>query len=125
MSAAVLDLIDIYDGEGAVILIQHHNGGKPAFDVKTSAEVLASPGSVSGLQPSRSVLVAINGLYNNAVMLASMVRSIANDIAVECVYAESVELANFLVTEARKQGNEPYMSAEALMMEGISRRNGA
>ncbi|KAG1777603.1 hypothetical protein EV702DRAFT_1045345 [Suillus placidus] len=72
MSAAVLDLINIYDGEGAVIFVQHQNHGKPTFNVKTSGEVLASPGTLSGLQESSHVLVAIDGLYNNPLMLASM-----------------------------------------------------
>lgn len=54
-----------------------------------------------------------------------MVRSIANDISVDCMYAESVELANYLVTEARKECDEPYMSAEGLMMEHITDTNAA
>ncbi|KIK34066.1 hypothetical protein CY34DRAFT_110421 [Suillus luteus UH-Slu-Lm8-n1] len=89
MSTAVLDLINIYDGEGAIILIRCQNHGIPAFD-------------------SKGVLVAINCLYNNPVMLA-----------------KSVELANYLVTEARKERDEPYMSAEGLMMEHIIDTNAA
>ncbi|KAG2362070.1 hypothetical protein BDR07DRAFT_1074334 [Suillus spraguei] len=68
MSSAVLDLIEIYDGEGAVIFIQRQMGGKPAFHVKTSADVKASQTSAL---PSNSVLVAINSLYENPFMIAS------------------------------------------------------
>ncbi|KAG1823152.1 hypothetical protein EV424DRAFT_1534514 [Suillus variegatus] len=125
MSAAVLDLIEMYDGEGAVIFIQRQSRGKPAFEVKSSAEVKASAQAQTGTQPLNSVLVAIDGLYHNPLMLASMVRSIANDVTVDCVYAESVELANFLVTEATKEKDAAYPSAQGLMMEEIAEKNSA
>lgn len=54
-----------------------------------------------------------------------MVRSIANDVTVDCVYAESVELANFLVTEATKEKDAAYPSAQGLMMEEIAEKNSA
>jgi hypothetical protein len=46
--------------------------GKPSFLVRTSAEVKASAASQTFDLSSDSVLVAINGLYNNPLMMASM-----------------------------------------------------
>jgi len=123
MSSAVLDLIDVYDGEGAVIFIQRQMRGRPTFCVKSSAEVKASGASQTSESSSSSVLVAINGLYANPVMMASMVKSIANDLTVDCVYAESLELANFLVMEAMKEGHAAYVSAEGLMMQEMVQKN--
>ncbi|KAG2134385.1 uncharacterized protein EDB93DRAFT_1107302 [Suillus bovinus] len=117
MSAAVLDLINLYDGEGAVIFIEHQNRGKPSFDMKSSAVVKAlAGGKMTG---HSSVLVAVNNLYHNPLMLASRWPK----ISVDCVYAESVELANFLVAEARKQEGAVYASAEGLTIKDILRHN--
>lgn len=51
-----------------------------------------------------------------------MVKSIANDITVDCVYAESRALANFLVSEAIKQEDAAYVSAEGHIMQEIARK---
>lgn len=52
-----------------------------------------------------------------------MIKSIANDITVDCVYAESLLLANFLVAEAMKQEDAAYASAEGVMMQEIVEKN--
>ncbi|KAG1866007.1 hypothetical protein F4604DRAFT_1682999 [Suillus subluteus] len=112
MFAAVLELIEIYDGEGAVIFIECQNCGNPRFEVMNSADVKAFAGSQMPVETFHSFLVALNGLYDNPLMLASMVRSIAKDVTMHCVYAELVELAKFLVMEAQKQQGAAYVSAE-------------
>ncbi|KIK37431.1 hypothetical protein CY34DRAFT_109089 [Suillus luteus UH-Slu-Lm8-n1] len=93
MSSAVLDIIELYDGVGAVIFIEHQVHSKPVFHAKTSTDVKASAVSQSGGQPSSPVLVVINGLYQNPFMMANMIKTVANDLTVD----ESLELANFLI----------------------------
>ncbi|KAG1876931.1 hypothetical protein C8R48DRAFT_768497 [Suillus tomentosus] len=123
MWAALLDLIELYDGEGAVIFVQRQNRGRPTFEVNSSADVKEFAEGVTGHGSLNSVLVAPNGLYHNPLMLASMVRSMANDVTVHCVYAESLELAYFLVAEATKIQHAPYASAGGLMMADIMEQN--
>lgn len=52
-----------------------------------------------------------------------MIKSNANALTVDCVYAESLKLVNFLVSEAMKQEDASYVSARGLMMEAILQKN--
>ncbi|KAG1780881.1 hypothetical protein EV702DRAFT_1042594 [Suillus placidus] len=114
MSADVLDIIDLYDGDGAVIFstLECQNWGKPIFWVMKSADVRPFAGSQMAGEHLNSVLIALNGLYDKPLMLRSMVRSITKDVTMECVYAELVELAKFLVMEAQKEEGPGYASAK-------------
>ncbi|KIK33142.1 hypothetical protein CY34DRAFT_110733 [Suillus luteus UH-Slu-Lm8-n1] len=100
MSSAVLGLIKLHNGEGAVIFIERQMHGKPVFHIKTSTVVKASGVSQSGKKVSSLVLIVINGLYHNLMMMANMIKSNANALTVDCVYAESLKLVNFLVSLA-------------------------
>jgi hypothetical protein len=52
-----------------------------------------------------------------------MVKSIANDLTMDCMYAESLKLVNFLVMEVMKEGHAAYVSAKGLMMQEMVQKN--
>jgi hypothetical protein len=50
------------------------------------------------------------------LIYAGVVKSITNNITMDYMYAELLELTNFLVTETMKQEDMVYVSAEGLVM---------
>jgi hypothetical protein len=52
-----------------------------------------------------------------------MVKFIANNLTVGCMYAESLKLVNFLVMEAMKEGHAAYVSTEGLIMQEMVQKN--
>lgn len=52
-----------------------------------------------------------------------MIKTIANDVTVGAAFSDTVEMAQFLATEARKVRYAPYVSGMGQIMEELERRS--
>ncbi|KAJ8591566.1 hypothetical protein M405DRAFT_932061, partial [Rhizopogon salebrosus TDB-379] len=122
MSSAIMEFVEIFDGEGAFIFVQRASRSKPEFEVITSAQIKAS-GSLYAGRNTANVLLAMDELYNNGPQLTRIIESIANDMTVSVVFAESVNLAEYLAVEASKIVYAPFQSHAGRLLEEIARKN--
>lgn len=53
-------------------------------------------------------------------MSAEMVHTIANDVTVTCAFADTVEMAQYLASEAHKVPYAPYASQAGMMMDHLA-----
>ncbi|KAG2123118.1 hypothetical protein BD769DRAFT_1670198 [Suillus cothurnatus] len=123
MSAAAMDLIEIFDGEGAFIFVDRPVGGMPIFHVQTSSALRAGEPQVAG-RADCGVMLATEELRQYPAQLNSMIQTIANDITVSAAFSDTVEMAQYLATEARKVTYAPYVSAAGQIMKDLGRHAG-
>lgn len=115
--------------------MEHLNNEKLRFHVQKVTAINDSGGHFP-TREDNGVLIAPDVLLDMPEMLASthtmcfllsnhyptsidMVRSLANDTTVAIVYTE--DLANHLISEAKKLDNAPYMSKHGQVMDLIMR----
>jgi hypothetical protein len=53
-----------------------------------------------------------------------MIQTIANDVTVSAAFSDTVEMAQYLATEARKVTYAPYVSAAGQIMKDLGRHAG-
>ncbi|KAG1872002.1 hypothetical protein C8R48DRAFT_670409 [Suillus tomentosus] len=109
MSAAVMDLVEIFNGEGAFIFVDHLAGTAPIFYVQCSADLQAGSPQLAGCSGT-GVMLATEELRKYPTQLIAMVYRLANDTTAMEVYADTIKMAEYLVAEARKVPYAPYIS---------------
>ncbi|KAG2145088.1 hypothetical protein BD769DRAFT_1382910 [Suillus cothurnatus] len=129
MSAAAMDLIEIFDGEGAFVFGIYVI---PLIDLWeaclyfTCRQVrrcgLGSPRSQDA--QIAGVMLATEELRQYPAQLNSMIQTIANDVTVSAAFSDTVEMAQYLATEACKVTYAPYVSAAGQIMKDLGRHAG-
>ncbi|KAG1876573.1 hypothetical protein DFJ58DRAFT_835884 [Suillus subalutaceus] len=100
MSSSIMELLEIFDGSGAFIFVHRQGRPMPGFDVVSGADIIAF-GIPYTRRPNSGVLLAMDELLANADQCTRTVETIVKDRRVITVYAESVELAERLASDAR------------------------
>ncbi|KAG1779375.1 hypothetical protein EV702DRAFT_1043822 [Suillus placidus] len=101
MTDALTDLVELFEARGAFILAHHQGHPCPAFEVVTARDIRDS-GRSFARRHHNTVLLAMDDLYDNEYQLTRTIRTIANDSNITAVYAESMQLADHLASEATK-----------------------
>ncbi|KAG1844461.1 hypothetical protein F4604DRAFT_1937502 [Suillus subluteus] len=101
MTDAITELVELFDAEGAFIFIHHQGRPCPAFEV-VSANVIRDFGCPHVRRHYTGVLLAMDDLYTNESQLIRTIQTIAIDRNIITVYTESVRLAEYLASEARR-----------------------
>ncbi|KAG1734446.1 uncharacterized protein EDB91DRAFT_1146942 [Suillus paluster] len=120
---AVREFIAMFGSEGSFIFIECFSDVKPVFHIQSASQII-SDNAHYPTEPNASVTYASEIIYSQAFMLEAMIRTIANDISVTIVFADSEALATYLVTEASKLDHAPYLSGSGKLMELMMRRAG-
>ncbi|KAG1758978.1 hypothetical protein EV702DRAFT_1053778, partial [Suillus placidus] len=63
-------------------------------------------------------------LYHKPDLLKDMIQTLANDVTVSVVFAESDTLASYLVAEAVKEDHAPYVSGSGILMVAFLQSHG-
>ncbi|KAG1893560.1 uncharacterized protein F5891DRAFT_1196187 [Suillus fuscotomentosus] len=119
MSAAALDLIEMFDGEGAFVFVDRQPGSLPVFHVQTSADLRSSGVQAAG-QSNHGVILALEELRRYPGQLRQTVQRIANDLTLTAAFADTVDMAEYLASEARKIPYTPYISGAGVMMDHLA-----
>ncbi|KAG1891899.1 uncharacterized protein F5891DRAFT_1197267 [Suillus fuscotomentosus] len=122
LAPAVVDFIEIFDGVGSFIFVERSNEDRPTFHIQTCNEISAAK-SHFPTKADPSVLYAGSLLREKPDMLRGMITTIANDVTVSVIYAESDDLAHYLVGEAGKMAYAPYISTSGRMMDSVMRQS--
>ncbi|KAG2749907.1 hypothetical protein P692DRAFT_20873515 [Suillus brevipes Sb2] len=100
MSVALLEAVNLFDGNGAIIFVQRQTRKPPVFHVVPCANIRDSPSRPTAHEPAINILLVTEHICVHTAMFANVIQSIAHDPAVLTVCAESEELAVLLVREA-------------------------
>ncbi|KAG2112600.1 uncharacterized protein F5147DRAFT_650771 [Suillus discolor] len=122
MSAAVMDLVEIFNGEGAFVFVDRPAGGPPIFHVQRSADLQAGSPQLAGCSGS-GVMLATEELRKYPTQLIAMVHRLANDTTVTAAYADTIEMAEYLVAEARKVPYAPYILGAGQLLREFMRND--
>ncbi|KAJ8591567.1 hypothetical protein M405DRAFT_932062 [Rhizopogon salebrosus TDB-379] len=101
MPYAITELLDIFNGRGAFIFAERRERGKASFHVVPCIDIRAS-GSLGGIDPACSVLIVIEDVYEHTNILMDTINKLASDHAIHTVCTETLALAEYLATEAKK-----------------------
>ncbi|KAG1888537.1 hypothetical protein F4604DRAFT_1915508 [Suillus subluteus] len=113
---AVQDLLEIFGSEGMYIFIERSTHVKPSYHIQWASDIIAA-NTHFPTKPNVSVTFASEIIHSKPDMLQGMINTIANDISVTIVYADSDPLATYLVAEALKLNHLPYVSTSGMLME--------
>jgi hypothetical protein len=102
MSVALNELLDMFEGEGAIIFVERLQRGPPNFHVVACGTIRDAGTQPGTPDPVVSVLVVTEHVRWIPNLFRSTVRSIAHDRSVHTVYTQSEGLAEILAEEARR-----------------------
>ncbi|KAG2746797.1 hypothetical protein P692DRAFT_20876107 [Suillus brevipes Sb2] len=124
LSPAVQDFIEIFGSDGSFIFIERFNNRKPVFHTQSASEIIAANAHFP-CHPTASVTYASEIIYSRPSMREGMIKTIANDVSVTIVFADSGALATYLVSEAAKLDHAPYVSGSGILMDLVMRSSEA
>ncbi|KAG2112602.1 uncharacterized protein F5147DRAFT_771143 [Suillus discolor] len=101
MSSSIMELLEIFDGNGAFIFVHRQGHPIPEFDIASGHNIITA-GIPYRRCPDAEVLFVMDDLLTNEAQRRRTVETIVNDCSVITVYAQSVELAEQLASEARR-----------------------
>ncbi|KAG1894377.1 uncharacterized protein F5891DRAFT_1281675 [Suillus fuscotomentosus] len=100
MSTALLEVINLFNGAGAIIFVERYYHGPPQFHIVPCVNIKDSPSRPGAHEPAIRVLVVSEHVCMHPTMFAAVIWSIAHDPGVVTVCTESEELAELLAHEA-------------------------
>ncbi|KAG1841606.1 hypothetical protein C8R48DRAFT_781316 [Suillus tomentosus] len=101
VTSAISEVAEIFDGRGAFIYVQRQGRASPAFDIVAASEVRTF-GTPYHRRPTTGIFLVMDDFNGNDSLLARTIRTIAFDTQVVTVYTESVQLAQYLASEASR-----------------------
>ncbi|KAG1775891.1 hypothetical protein EV702DRAFT_1046546 [Suillus placidus] len=119
----VRDFIEMFGSEGSFIFSELNCSSdvKPVFHIQSASKIIADNAHFPSA-PNASVTYASEIIYSRQFMLEGMIKTIANDVSVTIVFADSETLATYLVTEASKLDHAPYLSGSGKLMDLMMQR---
>ncbi|KAG2152355.1 hypothetical protein BD769DRAFT_1658778 [Suillus cothurnatus] len=99
--SVLCSLATVFNGSGAFIFIERQQRGTPTFHIVRADEITNAPYGPVLHSPASSVLVITENVRLHPDILSDTVSLLAHNYGTQTACIESVELAEYLVSEAR------------------------